>query len=135
MISGRPPRLIVKAVAVTFGTVALLLVLVFLFVRMSVRDQVRSTVTQNLDISQRMLAALESRRLHELRTQASTLAENPTLKAAMATYVAGEPSADSDAGRRLISTIQRELDKLSARIDAFTCATITSESWTGTDSR
>ena len=113
----RPPRLVVKAVAVTFGTVALLLVLVFLVVRMSVRDQVRQTVTQNLDISQRMLGALESRRLHELRMQASTLAENPTLKAAMDTYVAEQPKAGSAAGARLLSTIQRELDKLSARVD------------------
>lgn len=113
----RPPRLVVKAVAVTFGTVALLLVLVFLVVRMSVRDQVRRTVTQNLDISQRMLGALESRRLHELRMQAGTLAENPTLKAAMDTYVAEQPQAGSAAGARLLSTIQRELDKLSARVD------------------
>ena len=113
----RPPRLVVKAVAVTFGTVALLLVLVFLVVRMSVRDQVRQTVTQNLDISQRMLGALESRRLHELRMQASTLAENPTLKAAMDTYVAEQPKAGSAAGARLLSTIQRELDTLSARVD------------------
>lgn len=113
----RPPRLIVKALAVTFGTVALLLVLVFLVVRMSVRDQVRRTVTQNLDVSQRVLAALESRRLHELRTQAGTLAENPTLKAAMDTYVAEQPKAGSEAGARLLSTIQRELDKLSARVD------------------
>ena len=113
----RPPRLVVKAVAVTFGTVALLLVLVFLVVRMSVRDQVRRTVTQNLDISQRMLGALESRRLHELRMQAGTLAENPTLKAAMDTYVAEQPKAGSAAGARLLSTIQRELDTLSARVD------------------
>lgn len=113
----RPPRLVVKAVAVTFGTVALLLVLVFLVVRMSVRDQVRRTVTQNLDISQRMLGALESRRLHELRMLAGTLAENPTLKAAMDTYVAEQPKAGSAAGARLLSTIQRELDKLSARVD------------------
>ena len=113
----RPPRLVVKAVAVTFGTVALLLVLVFLVVRMSVRDQVRQSVTQNLDISQRMLGALESRRLHELRMQASTLAENPTLKAAMDTYVAEQPKAGSAAGARLLSTIQRELDTLSARVD------------------
>ena len=113
----RPPRLIVKALAVTFGTVALLLVLVFLFVRMSVRDQVRRAVTQNLDVSQRMLGALEARRLHELRTQASTLAENPTLKAAMDTFTAERPNADGAAGAQLLSTIQRELDKLSARVD------------------
>lgn len=66
------PRLVVKAVAVTTGTVALLLVLVFLVVRMRVRDQVRRTVTQHLDSSQRMLDALESRRRQALRMQAGS---------------------------------------------------------------
>ena len=114
----RPPRLLVKAVVVTFGTVAVLLVLVFLFVRMSVRDQVRRTVTQNLDVSQRMLAAIEDRRLHELRTQAGTLAENPTLKAAMDTYDAETPQADPAARVQLLATIQRELDKLVGRVES-----------------
>lgn len=125
MTARRPPRLIVKALAVTFGTVALLLAVVFLFVRMSVRDQVRRTVTQNLEMSQRMLATLESRRLRELRTQAETLAENPTLKAAIDTYAAEHPGADTDAGVRLLATVQRELDKLSARVDTDAAALTT----------
>jgi putative nucleotidyltransferase with HDIG domain len=114
----RAPRLLVKALVVTFGTVAMLLVLVFLFVRASVRDQVRRTVTQNLDASQRMLAALEDQRLHELRTQAETLAENPTLKAAVDTYAAESPQADDDARAQLLATLQRELDKLAARVQS-----------------
>jgi putative nucleotidyltransferase with HDIG domain len=123
--SRRPPRLLVKAVVVTFGTVAALLLLVFFFVRMTVRDQVRQTVTQNLDVSQRMLAALEDRRLHELRTQAQTLAENPTLKAAMDTYAA-EASFGSDSARaQLLATVQRELDKLSARVESDAVALAT----------
>jgi len=114
---GAPPRLIVKTLAVTFGTVAVLLVLVFLFVRMSVHDQVRSSVAQNLDLSQRMLAALEERRLHELRAEAETLAENPTLKAAVDTYFAEQSSADDASRAQLLATIQRELDKLAARVE------------------
>jgi putative nucleotidyltransferase with HDIG domain len=111
----------VKALAVTFSTVAVLLVLVFLVVRMSVRDQVRRTVTQNLDVSQRMLAELEARHVHELRTQAETLVENPTLKAAVDTYAAESFLAASGNGsdrRQLIATIQRELDKLASRVEA-----------------
>jgi putative nucleotidyltransferase with HDIG domain len=125
----RPPRLLVKALLVTFGTVAALLLLVFLFVRMSVREQVRLTVTQNLDVSQRMLAALEERRLHELRTQAQTLAENPTLKAAMDTYAAETSQADDSARVQLLATVQRELDKLAARVetDAVALATMDGE--------
>jgi putative nucleotidyltransferase with HDIG domain len=113
----RPPRLLVKAVVVTFGTVAALLLLVFFFVRMTVRDQVRLTVTQNLDVSQRMLAALEERRLHELKTQAQTLAENPTLKAAMDTYATEASFGSGSARQQLLATVQRELDKLSARVE------------------
>ena len=71
---------------------------------MTVRDQVRLTVTQNLDVSQRMLAALEERRLHELKTQAQTLAENPTLKAAMDTY-ATEASFGGSAREQLLATV------------------------------
>jgi putative nucleotidyltransferase with HDIG domain len=113
----RPPRLLVKALVVTFSTVAVLLGVVFLVVRMSVRDQVRLTVTQNLDVSQRMLGALEDRRLHELRTQAETLAENPTLKAAVDTYAAESrhPAAEN---AQLLATLQRELDKLAARVES-----------------
>ena len=114
-----PPRLLVKALAVSFGTVAVLLVLVFLGVRMSVRDQVRRTVTQNLDISQRMLGALEDRRRHELRLQAETLAENPTLKAALDTWAAERDAATADGERSpLLATLQHELDKLAARVES-----------------
>lgn len=115
-----------KALVVTLGTVVALLLLVFMMVRASVREQVRATVTQNLDISQATLAALEARRTHELRTQAQTLAENPTLKAAMDTYAAETASADPSSHRQLIATAQRELDKLGARVetDAVALATI-----------
>lgn len=112
-----PPRLVVKTLAVTFGTVAALLLLVFLFVRMSVNDQVRQSVTQNLDTSQRMLAAIEERRARELRAEAETLAENPTLKAAVDTYFAEQSNADTAARAQLLATIQRELDKLAARVE------------------
>jgi len=113
----QPPRLLVKALVVTLGTVVALLLLVFMVVRASVREQVRSTVTRNLDISQATLAALEERRTRELRTQAQTLAENPTLKAAMDTYAAETASADRSSHWQLIATVQRELDKLAARVE------------------
>ena len=113
----QPPRLIVKAVAATFGGVVALLFLLFVLMRVSVRDQVRATVTQNLDASQRTLAALEERRLHELRSQAETLVENPTLKAAVDTYAAETTADGGDARTQLLATIQRELDKLARRVD------------------
>lgn len=114
----RPPRLLVKTLAVTFITVALLLVVVFLGVTVSVRDRVRQTVTDNLESSQRMFAALETRRQRELRAQAASLAENPTLKAALDTYVAEAGTADESFRSQLLATVTRELDKLAARVEA-----------------
>jgi putative nucleotidyltransferase with HDIG domain len=115
---GKPPRLLVKAVTVTFVTVSALLAVVFFLVRMTVRDQVRQTVADNLDASQRIVAALERRRLQDLRMQAVTLAESPTLKAALDTYSAEGPGGDESAHGQLLATIKRELDKLAARVEA-----------------
>ena len=72
-MSGRqPPRLLVKTLTVTFVTVALLLVAVFIVVMVSVRQQVRQAVVDNLESSQRLFAAVETRRQRELRAQAET---------------------------------------------------------------
>jgi len=114
----RPPRLVVKALTVTFVTVTALLLVVFLLVRMTIRDQVRQTIADNLDVSQRTVAALERRRQHELRMQAATLAESPTLKAAVDIYAAEGASDDANKQGQLIATIKRELDKVAARVEA-----------------
>ncbi len=114
----RPPRLVVKALIVTFVSVAALLFLVFFFVRMSIRDEVRQTIAENLDSSRRTIATLERRRQHELRLQAATLAESPTLKAALDTYTAEAHGRNEPAKGQQLGTIARELDKLIARVEA-----------------
>jgi hypothetical protein len=115
----RPPRLLVKTLAVTFGTVALLLTTVFIVVWISVRNQVREAVTTNLAASQRMFAALETRRQRELRAQAATLAESPTLNAALDTYQAEMRTSGGGAERReLIETIEREIRRVAARVES-----------------
>lgn len=115
--SRRPPRLIVKTLGVTFLAVALLLAATFAVVIVRVRDQVRAGVAANLESSQRMFAAIESRERHELRAQAATVAENPTLKAAIDTYAA-ESHVDSRTVReQLVNTMAGELAKVAARID------------------
>lgn len=124
----QPPRLLVKALVVTFSTVAVLLVLVFLVVRMTVREQVRLAVTQNLDIGQRMLGALEERHLHELRVQAETLAESQTLHGALETYVAGQATARARSGAQpVLAPLQRELDLLAARVESDAVALATTD--------
>ena len=114
----RPPRLVVKALVITFVSVAALLFLVFFFVRMSIRDQVRQTIAENLDSSQRTIATLERRRQLELRLQAATLAESPTLKAALDTYTAAAHGRNEPAQGQQLGAMTRELDKLIARVEA-----------------
>src|SRR5438552_3229373 len=105
----QPPQLLVKTLAVIFLTVTVLLVAVFVVVTVTVRDQVRQSVADNLESSQRIYAAVENRRQRDLQTQAATLAENPGLKATIDTYAA-EARTASDARRaEWLATIGREL--------------------------
>jgi len=114
----RPPRLLVKTLAVTFATAALLLVAVFIVVTVSVRDQVRQAVVTNLESSQRIFAAIETRRQRELSEQVAALAESPRLKAAVDTYAA-ESKTNTDAGVReqWLTTIRRQLEEVAADFD------------------
>ena len=111
----RPPRLLAKTLTVTFVTVALLLAGVFAVVIVSVRDQVRQSMAASLESGQRIFAAVENRRQHELQTQAATLAENPTLKATIDTYAAESRSSDPVRRAQLLATIANELEKIAAR--------------------
>jgi putative nucleotidyltransferase with HDIG domain len=117
-VTRQPPRLLIKTLAVIFVTVALLLAGVLVVVTVTVRDQVRQSVTANLESGQRIFAAVERRRQRELQTQAATLAENPTLKAAIDTYAAEIRRGDETRRSEWLATIANELDKVAARIDS-----------------
>jgi len=117
-VRARPPRLLFKTLAVTFATVSIILVIVFVVVSISIGDQVRESVTANLESSQRMFAALETRRQRELLAQASTLAENPTLKAALDTYQAEARTSSEAVKSQLFATIDGELRKVAATIES-----------------
>ena len=80
-----PPRLVVRATVATFSVVALVLSSVLLALGVNLRDHVRANVVEKLAAGQRMLSALEQRRARELGALVETLAENPTLKAAIDT--------------------------------------------------
>jgi putative nucleotidyltransferase with HDIG domain len=114
----RPPRLVVKTLTVTFLTVFVLLLIVFVTVSFNVGDQVRQSVATNLESSQRMFAALETRRQRELAAQASALAENPTLKAALDTYQAEARTSTEAVKTQLLGTIDGELRKVAAGIES-----------------
>ena len=96
--------------------VAGVLTTVFVGVTLDVRERVRGAVRDKLDAGQRMLSALERRRARELSVQVGTLAENSTLKAAVDTYQAELGTANATFRREMLATIDRELEKLAARI-------------------
>ena len=111
-----PPRLVARTLAVTFVTVAIILSLVFLALTLNVRERVRSAETEKLQLSEQMFTALEARRQREQLAAITTLAENPTLKAALDTYFT-ESSFSALAPEQeqsLRDTVRREIDKLAA---------------------
>jgi putative nucleotidyltransferase with HDIG domain len=103
---------------VAFSTVAVLLGVMFVVVTLNARNRVRQTVTANLESTQRLFAAVETRRQRELRGQAETLADNATLKAALDTYQA-EARADRTGVRTdLLETIDLIVDRVAARVES-----------------
>jgi putative nucleotidyltransferase with HDIG domain len=99
---------------VTFATVAVMLAVVFIILTIETHDRVRAGEIERLQVSERMFTALEARRQHDQMATIATLAENPTLKAALDTYsteqVFGGLEADHDDV--LTRTVQRETGKL-----------------------
>ena len=125
MAQRTPPRFVTRTMITTFSTVVLILAAVFIVVTFIVRDRVRSTVIARLTSEQTMLSTLEGRRATEMQAQAETLAESPTVKAALDTYQAEIARSDGDR-RELIRTVQREVDELADRIHPDIVAVTTS---------
>src|SRR5258705_12421935 len=71
---------------VTFVTVAVILTVVFVVITLDVRKRVRAAETDKLRVSENVFTALENRRQQDQVAAMATLAENPTLKAALDTY-------------------------------------------------
>jgi len=113
-----PPRFVVRTTVATLIMVAGVLTAVFVGVTLDVRERVRRGVRDKLEAGQRMLSALEERRARELSVQVATLAENPTLKAAVDTYQAELGTANAAFRRAMLATVDRELEKLATRIGA-----------------
>jgi putative nucleotidyltransferase with HDIG domain len=112
----RPPRLVARTLAVTFITVAIILSVVFIVLVVDARDRVRTAEIEKLSVAERVFTALETRRQQEQLATIATVAENPTLKAALDTYFtessfAGLP-ADQETSLR--ATVSREAEKLAA---------------------
>ncbi|MEZ5318772.1 MAG: HD domain-containing protein [Vicinamibacterales bacterium] len=110
----RPPRLVVKVLGFSFAVIALVLAAVFVALTWQARERLTRAIVDTLEAGQQRLADLERDRRREQLVRVETLAENPTLKAAVDTWqyehAAGGPA---DQLRR---TIAVELDKLQARL-------------------
>jgi putative nucleotidyltransferase with HDIG domain len=111
-----PRRLVIKALLATFGAMAAVLVIVFVTVLADTRVRVTRAVTANLDAGQRVFATLERERQTALVAQTETLAESPTLKAALDTYQLEARAGRSALTRQLVATVRNELEKISTRL-------------------
>ena len=112
------PRLVVRTSLAMFAVVTIVLTAILLLIAVQGSHYVRDTVTDKLAAGQRMLSALEQRQSRELQTQVAILAESPTLKAAIDTYQSELAASNASSRAELILTIERELGKLAARIQA-----------------
>ncbi len=112
------PRLVTRALVLSFLTVTLVLGAVFIVLSVGVRDQVRRSVADNLATAQQVFTRVEARRQQDLRATVATLAENPTLKAALDTWLAEQAGASAATTAELLTTIQREVDKIADRVSA-----------------
>jgi putative nucleotidyltransferase with HDIG domain len=112
---GFPRRFVVRTTIATLAMVATVLSAVFVGVAFSVRERVRAVVMERLDAGQRTLSELEQRRARELSVQVATLAENPALKQAVATYALELRTTGSRYKAGMLMAIERELASLATR--------------------
>lgn len=112
----RAPRLLVRILGFSFGVIAAVLATVFLVLSWQTRERLTRAIVANQAAGQQRFAALGESRQREQRLLASTLAENPTLKAAVDTYHA-EARDRADAAE-LINTIRMELAKFQRTVGA-----------------
>ena len=110
-----PRRFIVRTTIATLAMVATVLTAVFAGVAYSVRERVRAAVGEKLEAGQRTLAELEQRRARELSVQVAALAENASLKGAVATYLIEQRTTGSPYRDGMLAAIDRELSALASR--------------------
>ena len=110
----RPPRLVARTLAVAFVTVAVILSIVFIVLMVDSRDRVRAAEIEKLSVAERVFTSLEKRRQQEQLAAITTLAENPTLKAALDTYFTESRFAglSDDQEVSLRATVALEAEKL-----------------------
>ena len=114
----KAPRFVTRALVTSFLTVALVLGAVFGVLSVQVRRQVRQAVADNLAAGQQVFTRVEARRQSDLRAAVATLAENPTLKAALDVWHTERGTVGERTSNELLATVQREADKIAERAAA-----------------
>jgi putative nucleotidyltransferase with HDIG domain len=112
------PRLLTRALVMSFLTVAIVLGAVFTLLVIRVRDQVHQSVADNLASAQQVFQRVEARRQQDMRASVATLAENPALKAALDTWLAERSSTNDRMSSEAFVTVQREAQKIADRMSA-----------------
>ena len=121
----RTPTLVARTATATFATVLVVLVIVFIVLTIDARDRVRASEAEKLQLSERMFTTLEARRQREQLAAIATLAENPTLKAALDTYVTErnfpghDPAHDAELRRTIVGEVQKLATTVSAGVLAI----------------
>ena len=118
-----PPRLVARTLMVTFVTVAVILAAVFIVITLDMRDRVRAAETDKLRVSENVFTALETKRQQDQVAAIATLAENPTLKAALDTYFT-ESKFTGSSNEQLRATVTRETAKLAMQTPADVLAIV-----------
>jgi putative nucleotidyltransferase with HDIG domain len=108
---------------VTFITVAVILTVVFIVITLDVRDRVRTAEIDKLKVSEKVFTALETKRQQDQVAAMATLAENPTLKAALDTYFT-ERRFSGSSDEQLRATVTGEAAKLATQTPADVLAVI-----------
>ena len=114
----KAPRLVTRVLVSSFLMVAIVLGAVFAVLSVRVRDQVRQAVADNLASAQQVFERVEARRQQDLRGSVATLAETPTLKAALDTWLTERSGANERTSNELLNTIENETKKIADRVNA-----------------
>jgi len=119
----KPPRLVTRALIASFLTVAFILAAVFALVSLDLRARARQSAATSLEAGQRVFERVTRQRAQDMLGVVSTLAENPTLKAALDTWQSEQAFSGSvDPG--LVSTVEREAAKIAARVNSDVLAVL-----------
>src|SRR4029450_7455472 len=97
--------------------VAVILTVVFVVITLDARDRVRAAETDKLRVSENVFSALETKRQQDQAPAMATLAENPTLKAALDTYFT-ERRFSGSSDEQLRATVTGETAKLAMQTPA-----------------